>query len=133
MGRRGNQITCEKFFLTPNPFWQKTNSKGWYKNSPIGTNEISKWTKSSAKNIGLDVKRVKITNHSNRAAAVTEFSRSGVGEQIKTATRSKLIIFKTRESQNKALRMKNRKSKCLNHFDRTDNFQFEMSYILFYA
>jgi hypothetical protein len=44
MGRRGNQITCEKFFLTPNPFWQKTN-------------------------------------HSNRAAAVTELSRSGVGEQ----------------------------------------------------
>jgi hypothetical protein len=81
MGRRGNQITCEKFFLTPNPFWQKTNSKGWYKNSPIGTNEISKWTKSSAKNIGLDVKRVKITNHSNRAAAVTELSRNGVGEQ----------------------------------------------------
>jgi hypothetical protein len=60
----------KSFFLTPNPFWQKTNSKGWYKNSPIGTNEISKWTKSSAKNIGLDVKRVKITNHSY-----------GVGEQ----------------------------------------------------
>jgi hypothetical protein len=48
-------------------------------------------------------------------------------EQIKTATRSKLITFKTRESQNKALKMKNRKSKCLNHFDGTDNFKFEMS------
>jgi hypothetical protein len=36
-------------------------------------------------------------------------------EQIKTATRSKLITFKTREMQNKALTMKNRKSKCLNH------------------
>jgi hypothetical protein len=36
-------------------------------------------------------------------------------EQIKTATRSKLITFKTREIQNKALKMKNRKSKCLNH------------------
>jgi hypothetical protein len=35
--------------------------------------------------------------------------------QIKTATRSKLIIFKTRETQTKALKMKNRKSKCLNH------------------
>ena len=34
-----------------------------------------------AKNIALDVKRVKITNHSNRAAATTELSRSGVGEQ----------------------------------------------------
>jgi serine/threonine protein phosphatase PrpC len=49
-------------------------------------------------------------------------------EQIKTATQSKLITFKTRESQNKALKMKNRKSKRLNHFDRTDNFKFEMSY-----
>jgi hypothetical protein len=36
-------------------------------------------------------------------------------EQIKTATRSKLIIFKIRETQTKALKMKNRKSKCLNH------------------
>jgi hypothetical protein len=35
--------------------------------------------------------------------------------QIKTATRSKLIIFETRETQTKALKMKNRKSKCLNH------------------
>jgi hypothetical protein len=35
--------------------------------------------------------------------------------QQKIATRSKLIIFKTRETQNKALKMKNRKSKCLNH------------------
>jgi hypothetical protein len=34
-------------------------------------------------------------------------------EHIKTATRSKLIIFKTRETQTKALKMKNRKSKCL--------------------
>jgi hypothetical protein len=68
-------------YLTPNPFWQKTNSNGWYKNSPIRTNEISKLTKSSAKNIRLDVKRVKSTNHSNRAAAVTELCRSGVDEQ----------------------------------------------------
>jgi hypothetical protein len=36
-------------------------------------------------------------------------------EQIKTATRSKRITFKIKESQNKALKMKNRKSKCLNH------------------
>jgi hypothetical protein len=36
-------------------------------------------------------------------------------EQIKTAIRSKVTIFKTRESQNKALKMKNRKSKYLNH------------------
>jgi hypothetical protein len=31
-------------------------------------------------------------------------------EQIKTATRLKLITFKTRETKNKALKMKNRKS-----------------------
>jgi hypothetical protein len=36
-------------------------------------------------------------------------------EQIKTAARSKLITFKTRGTQNIALKMKNRKSKCLNH------------------
>jgi hypothetical protein len=54
-------------------------------------------------------------------------------EQIETSKRSKLITFKTRESQNKTLKMKNRKSKCLNHFDRTDNFKFEMSYNLFFA
>jgi hypothetical protein len=37
-------------------------------------------------------------------------------EQIKTATRSKLIIFKTRETQTQVLKMKNRKSKCLNQW-----------------
>jgi hypothetical protein len=36
-------------------------------------------------------------------------------EQIKTATRSKLITFKTRETQNKAQKMKNRKFECSNH------------------
>jgi hypothetical protein len=37
-------------------------------------------------------------------------------EQTKTATRSKLIIFKTRETQTQVLKMKNRKSKCLNQW-----------------
>jgi hypothetical protein len=36
-------------------------------------------------------------------------------EQIKTGTRPKLMIFKTREKQTRVLKMKNRKSKCLNH------------------
>jgi hypothetical protein len=53
-------------------------------------------------------------------------------EQVITATRSKLITFKTRETQDKALKMKNRKSKCLT-LDSTDNFKFEMSYNLFFA
>jgi hypothetical protein len=34
-------------------------------------------------------------------------------EKVKTATQSKLITFKTRQTQNKALKMKNRKSKLL--------------------
>jgi hypothetical protein len=34
---------------------------------------------------------------------------------MKTAARSKLITFKSRGRQNIALKMKNRKSKCLNH------------------
>jgi hypothetical protein len=31
----------------------------------------------------------------------------------------------------KALKMKNLKSKCLNHFDSTDSFKFEMLYNFF--
>jgi hypothetical protein len=33
-------------------------------------------------------------------------------EQIKTTTRLKLMTFQIRETQNKTLKMKNRKSKC---------------------
>lgn len=81
MEKRGTSITVNRLFLAPNPFWQKSSSKGWYKNVPIGINKISKWTKCSAQRIGIDVKRVKITNHSNRAAAVSELSKSGIEEQ----------------------------------------------------
>lgn len=79
--KRGSNIKTDRFFLTPNPFWKKDNSIGWYKNLPIGISEISKWTKESAVKIGMDVKRVKITNNSNRAAAVSELDKSGIGEQ----------------------------------------------------
>lgn len=79
--KRNKDTKAERLFLTPNPFWLTKFSKGWYKHSPIGVNEISKWTKLSALHIGLDVKRKKITNHSNRAAAVTELSKGGVSEQ----------------------------------------------------
>jgi hypothetical protein len=48
-------------------------------------------------------------------------------EQVKTATRSKLITFKTRETQNKALKMKNRKFKCL-ILDSTDNLKCHIIY-----
>ena len=51
--KRGDHVTSDRLFLTPNPFWTKTNSKRWSKNSPIGP---------SASNIGLNIKRAKITN-----------------------------------------------------------------------
>lgn len=68
-------------FLTASPFWDKVEGGVWYKNSPVGVNEISKWVKSSADRIGLDVKRRKISNHSIRSSAVTSLAKSGVGEQ----------------------------------------------------
>lgn len=57
--KRPKHINTDRLFLTVNPFWQTENSKGWFKNMPIGKNEMSKWTKSSASKIGLDVKEKK--------------------------------------------------------------------------
>jgi hypothetical protein len=58
---------------------------------------------------------------------VIRFLRHALTSQIqKNQQKIATEQIKTRESQNKALKMKNRKSKC--HFDRTDNFKFEMSY-----
>ena len=53
----------------------------WFKNLPAGINTIAKWTKQSAEKIGIDTKRCKITNHSNRATTVTQLLQSGIGEQ----------------------------------------------------
>jgi hypothetical protein len=47
-------------------------------------------------------------------------------QQKSKRNRSKLITFKTRGTQNKALKMKNRKSKCLNYLTALD--KSEMSY-----
>lgn len=69
----------ERFFLTVNPNWMKSGH--WYKNMPVGRNEIAKWTKTEAKNAGLDICSRKITNHSLRATAVSKLAKSGVGEQ----------------------------------------------------
>lgn len=74
-------VTTERLFLTPNPFWNKENSKGWYKNVPLGVNTISQWTKTSAARIGLDVKNNKITNHSNRASLVSHLAKAGVSDE----------------------------------------------------
>lgn len=68
-------------FLTPNPFWKKIKNGVWYKNSPVGINEIGNWVKSLAEQTGLDVKRRKISNHSIRSSAVTSLAKAGVGEQ----------------------------------------------------
>ena len=77
---RPAHITSDRLFLTPNPAWSKTCKK-WYKNQPVGVNEISKWTQEGAKAIGLDTENKKITNHSKRATAVSQLLKAGVTEQ----------------------------------------------------
>ncbi|KAG5900123.1 hypothetical protein JTB14_012796 [Gonioctena quinquepunctata] len=74
-------ITSERLFSTPNLFWKNKNSKGWYKNVPLGINTISTWTKYSATKIGLDITNNKITNHSNRASTVSQLAKAGVSDQ----------------------------------------------------
>lgn len=81
LSHRPNHISTDRFFLTPNPFWRNDTSKGWYKNVPLGINEILKWTKISAEKIGLDVKNKKITNHSHRCSTVSNLAKAGVTEQ----------------------------------------------------
>ncbi|XP_031334073.1 uncharacterized protein LOC116164086 [Photinus pyralis] len=78
--KRGDNITTDRFFLTPNPYWTNTECSNWYKNSPVGINEITKWVKHAAEETGLDIKRRKITNHSLRSSAVSNLAKSGVGE-----------------------------------------------------
>ena len=53
--KRNKDITSERHFLIPNTFSKNTNSKGWYKNVPLGINTISTWNKNSATKIGLDI------------------------------------------------------------------------------
>lgn len=81
IAKRTSAITTNRLFLSCNRFWTKNSKKPWYKNSPLGRNEISKWTKNAAKKVGLDTKRIKISNHSNRATAVSNLSFHGVEEQ----------------------------------------------------
>lgn len=79
--KRGKNVKTERMFLTPSPFWDKVENAVWYKNSPVGINEISKWIKLFAEKIGLDVKRRKISNHSIRSSTVSSLAKAGVGEQ----------------------------------------------------
>lgn len=73
------EIKNERLFLTANSFW-KCSGK-WYKNIPVGKNELGKWTNREAKKAGLDTATKKITNHSLRATAVSQLAKSGVDEQ----------------------------------------------------
>lgn len=81
INKRSKNITSERLFLTPNPFWKYKNSKGWYKNVPLGVNLLSKWTKNAANKIGIDIQNNKITNHSNRASTVSSLAKAGVSDQ----------------------------------------------------
>jgi hypothetical protein len=67
-------------FLTPNPFWNSNGKNYWYKNSPVGVNEIGKWVKTAPEEIGLDTKKRKISNHSIRSTTVSSLAKAGVGE-----------------------------------------------------
>ncbi|KAJ3661767.1 hypothetical protein Zmor_006152 [Zophobas morio] len=80
LSRRGTNITTNRLFLAANRYWKQGSNTNWYKNSPIGVDAISKWTKNSAENIGLDTKKDKISNHSNRATPVSQLIKAGVGE-----------------------------------------------------
>lgn len=79
LSKRTPNIKTNRLFLTPNPDWQKT--KIWYKNCPVGLNQLSKWTRSAAESIGLDTKKQKISNHSNRSSAVSILTQSGANLQ----------------------------------------------------
>lgn len=80
ISKRGNNVKTDRLFLTPNKFWNLNESSNWYKNSPVGINEIAKWAKIAAEETGLDVKKRKISNHSIRSTAVSTLAKAGVGE-----------------------------------------------------
>lgn len=65
ISKRSDNIKTDRLFLTPNPYWS-TEGAPWYKNIPVGKNEIAKWTTKAAESIGLDINCRKITNHSKR-------------------------------------------------------------------
>ncbi|KAJ9587251.1 hypothetical protein L9F63_019230 [Diploptera punctata] len=67
--KRTDQIKTDRFFITPNPFYQKSGI--WYKNCPVGQNHLSIWTKMCARKSGLDINKHKVSNHSSRSTAVS--------------------------------------------------------------
>lgn len=81
MEKRGKSIKTDRLFLTPNENFNNFNAKSWYKNCPVGRNTISTWFKLAAGKIGIDTKKIKVTNHSGRATAVSNLAKAGIGEQ----------------------------------------------------
>lgn len=79
LSKRTPNIKTNRLFLTPNPDWKKTGI--WYKNCPMGLNQLSKWTRLGAQSIGINTKKVKITNHSNRSSTVSNLTKSGANLQ----------------------------------------------------
>ena len=59
----------------------KTNPLFWHKNCLIGLNQISKFTRLSAENLGTDTKKARIMNHSNRSLAVSVLANSSANLQ----------------------------------------------------
>ena len=53
----------------------------WFKNVPVGRNIMSQWTSSQAKKSGINTDKVKVTNHSLRATAVSKLAKQAVEEQ----------------------------------------------------
>lgn len=78
---QNNRIKTDRLFLTVNRSWRTKEASNWYKNMPIGRNEILKWNRKSAELAGFDTTNKKITNHSSRATAVSSLAKAGVNEQ----------------------------------------------------
>ena len=62
MAKRTSSLKTNRLFLSPNKDWKATTVV--YKNYPLGLNQISKWTRLGAENVGIDTKKARITNHS---------------------------------------------------------------------
>ncbi|KAJ9584896.1 hypothetical protein L9F63_020751 [Diploptera punctata] len=60
--KRTDKIKTDRFFITPNPFYRKSGI--WYKNCPVGQNQLSTWTKMYAEKSGLTMKKHKVCNRS---------------------------------------------------------------------
>ncbi|KAJ3661405.1 hypothetical protein Zmor_005801 [Zophobas morio] len=75
MAKRISNVKTKRLFLRPNNDRKATNV--WYKNCSDRLNQISKRTSLGAENVGIDAKKARITNQSNRSSAVSVLASSG--------------------------------------------------------